>query len=304
MGCLVCGMHVKSSLIQHLERYHDMTTHEYLVKHPHAKILSDTLKDKFSKNMSGENNPAFNHGGKLSAFSKNYKHYEHLTEEEKLQAIVNMKKKSVQPIENRPTRIEYYIKRGATEEEAKQLLSVRQTTFSLDTLLSKHDPQTAHRIFNERQEKWLTTLSLKSPEEIRDINRRKQLTSGNRWSNTANSLFARLGLDGLWAKNGGEVSVPRPEGHGHYYIDYVLGNRAIEFNGDYWHANPKQYAATDVIRYPRQSMLAEEVWAKDELKLAEIRKRFEVLVIWEHEFKTDPEQCIQKCKEFLTCSTD
>ena len=77
------------------------------------------------------------------------------------------------------TSIEYYLKKGYSEEESKKLLSERQSTFSLEKCISKHGKDEGTKIFNQRQEKWLNTLNNKPQEEIDDINSRKAITLDN-----------------------------------------------------------------------------------------------------------------------------
>ncbi|CAB4130211.1 hypothetical protein UFOVP116_325 [uncultured Caudovirales phage] len=68
--------------------------------------------------------------------------------------------------------------------------------------------------------------------------------------------------------------------------DYV-----IEFNGDYWHANPLLYKETDMLR----GKSAACVWEKDMLKLKTAQDRnLKTLVIWESEFKVNKEATIEK----------
>jgi hypothetical protein len=77
------------------------------------------------------------------------------------------------------TSIEYYLKKGYSEDESKKLLSERQATFSLEKCINKHGKEEGTRIFNERQVKWQNTLNSKPQEEIDDINSRKAITLDN-----------------------------------------------------------------------------------------------------------------------------
>ena len=79
--------------------------------------------------------------------------------------------------------------------------------------------------------------------------------------------------------------------------DFVYGNKIIEFNGDFWHANPNKYDADDHIR---DGMLAKDIWEKDAIKkrVAEAED-FEIFVVWENEFRKYPEETIKKCIDFI-----
>jgi hypothetical protein len=82
-----------------------------------------------------------------------------------------------------------------------------------------------------------------------------------------------------------------------YMYDFVVTDpvrRAAEFNGDSWHANPARYKATDPIQHPGGTVLASEVWAKDEkLKILEARG-FEVMVVWEGDYLAAPLQLLKR----------
>lgn len=67
----------------------------------------------------------------------------------------------------------YWIKKGFSEEEAREKVKERQTTFSLEKCIYNHGSELGLIIFNERQEKWQNSLNDKPQEIIDDINRRK-----------------------------------------------------------------------------------------------------------------------------------
>lgn len=71
------------------------------------------------------------------------------------------------------TSIEYYLKKGLSEEDAKAALKERQATFTLEKCIKRHGLEEGTRIFNERQDKWQNTLNSKTQEEKDAINRSK-----------------------------------------------------------------------------------------------------------------------------------
>lgn len=84
-------------------------------------------------------------------------------------------------------------------------------------------------------------------------------------------------------------------------FDFVIldNKKIIEFNGNLWHANPDIYEATDKPN-PHLELTSEDIWKMDRNKIDNaIIKGFEVLVIWENEYKKDDEKCIKKCLEFI-----
>lgn len=69
-----------------------------------------------------------------------------------------------------------------------------------------------------------------------------------------------------------------------YIADELHPSKAvvIEINGDYIHANPKKYKATDVIRIPGHVYTAQEKWDRDQRKIDYLQsKGYKVYVIWE-----------------------
>lgn len=91
-----------------------------------------------------------------------------------------------------------------------------------------------------------------------------------------------------------------PSGYWLYdFADHYL-MKIIEFNGDYWHANPAKYQADSIIGRGATRQTAAEKWAKDEAKRAAAEARgYQVMYIWESDFERDPEQVIQEVIAWL-----
>jgi G:T-mismatch repair DNA endonuclease (very short patch repair protein) len=87
----------------------------------------------------------------------------------------------------------------------------------------------------------------------------------------------------------------------------MLGNKIIEFNGDFWHMNPKKYSATDELKaFNREHYrsgignTAADIWKYDEMKLNGYKQLgYDVKVVWESEYHENPEKIIQECIDFL-----
>ena len=79
----------------------------------------------------------------------------------------------------------------------------------------------------------------------------------------------------------------------YYFYDFVISNIkfCIEFNGDYWHANPEFYKEDDiVIKYK-----VDEIWNRDKVKNDFIRsKGYELVIVWENEYKNDEVKVLEK----------
>ncbi len=78
---------------------------------------------------------------------------------------------------------------------------------------------------------------------------------------------------------------------GPFIPDYVnfVERTILEVHGDYWHANPCHYDATDLVYFCEQAqrkLTASEIWQKDEERSAFYRERgWNVCVLWESDIK-------------------
>ena len=69
--------------------------------------------------------------------------------------------------------------------------------------------------------------------------------------------------------------------------------KVIEFNGDFWHANPELYEKNDGIF----SKTAENIWEYDKRKKQEMADRgYDVRIVWEGEYKKNKEKVLNELK--------
>jgi hypothetical protein len=81
------------------------------------------------------------------------------------------------------------------------------------------------------------------------------------------------------------------EGRCYFVYDIKHGNCIIEFNGDYWHANPRIYRDTDLI----MGKSASSIWERDSLKLKNARDLgYNVMVIWENDYVNNSDKVVQE----------
>ncbi len=221
--------------------------------------------------------------------------------------------------------VEYWIAKGYSPEEAKMKRSERQTTFSKKICIEKHGPKKGLDVWKKRQVKWQDTINTKSPEQLREINRRKAISLENmivkygevlgkqkykHWISStqfvsASSVAFFRKLEEKMERNDfiygdrGEHDCET----GKYFYDFtdLINKKVIEYNGDFWHANPIKYEKKDLMKFPNHKIKpASEIWENDRVKnqLA-IDNGYSVLVIWESEVKEDTDKILNKCIEFL-----
>ena len=93
--------------------------------------------------------------------------------------------------------------------------------------------------------------------------------------------------------------------YGVVFLDFFLRDtgKVIEFYGDYWHANPKKYLPGSLINLRSGTIKkVEEVWDGDRIRLEKILKIpyiKDVKIVWEDDYKTDPNKIINECFNFL-----
>jgi hypothetical protein len=189
----------------------------------------------------------------------------------------------------RKGQIQYWIKKGFSQDEAKIKVKESQTTFTLDKCIKKYGKEKGTLVYNDRQEHWKKSLQENFERE----------GDGRSYSSKfANSIITEL-------CSYFNIEIPKKEkwikdkktGNAYSY-DFTYGKKIIEFNGDYWHCNPHIYEADYFNK--NKGLTAEKIWKYDDekIKLAKL-KGYQVLVIWESEWLKDPKQIIEKCIKFI-----
>lgn len=157
--CKFCGLKT-SDLSSHL-KIHNIKPSEY------KETYNLPVKcQKISEQMSGSNNPAYQHGGKFSPFSKKFVKGD-ITEETKEKA-----KQSREANNGFTTRLSYWTERYG-EEEGKILHHERQQTFTLEKCIERYGEEEGKKVWQQRQDKWQNTLSNLPESEIIRINAKK-----------------------------------------------------------------------------------------------------------------------------------
>lgn len=83
-----------------------------------------------------------------------------------------------------------------------------------------------------------------------------------------------------------------------YSWDIVFRKTIIEVQGTYWHADPRKYKPTDLLR---EGLEAKDIWSKDERKKKKAESEgFTVVYVWEDEIRSrSDEQLIKFIQERL-----
>lgn len=181
--CQECGF-ISKDLSCHISK-HRMNVEIYQDKYPNTKIKSDILMSA----VSGDKNPAFNHGGKFSPYSKKFIKYENLCKEDVAAQISTIQSKAQTTLIqncNLNTKPDYYIKRGAQYDDAVEMVQNRQRTFTLEKCIDSFGIQDGTEIWKARQDKWQAQLNIKTDEQKNAINKSKtsKVNYKSLWQNT------------------------------------------------------------------------------------------------------------------------
>lgn len=187
----------------------------------------------------------------------------------------------------RPNQLRYWTLRGLTDFEARAKVTERQSTNTLERFVTSYGEEEGTKRFIDRQERWFESMKASG------------MHSG--FSQVSKTLFERLeqetAINLLYGAN--ELSVRGPDTV--YKLDCVCKatKRVIEFHGDYWHGNPEIYAP-DAIINKRSKMSVSDKWDQDKKRLEALEEAgYKVLVVWEKEYKDNPDLVLGKCIGFM-----
>lgn len=315
--CAICGF-VNKTLYMHVTKIHEMTTAEYEEKHPGHSLAESGYLLELSKRSIGEKNAM--HGKSIpenSPFSVEFylKKGHTLEEAEKLKDDLVNKIKETRVVS---TTVGYYENKfGVDTLTAKEMLKERQSTNRVDVIAKRNNISIgeAQALRDEITKKWVGTLNKKSDEEWANINQKKV---GKSISGASMKFFDKLveycGIkkeECLYGEER-EVSICRNEEFTdmemkkYFLYDFTYNNKMIEFNGDFYHANPIKYAPDDkpferISAMAKQShWTAEQVWNFDTYKNKVATDHgYEMLVIWEYDAKHHLRESLEKAKEYL-----
>lgn len=127
------------------------------------------------------------------------------------------------------------------------------------------------------------------------------------YSNISRELFERLDnyfhfSTVYYAPKTKEFGKYYKEGKRYYFYDFVLPDikLCIEFNGDYFHANPKLFKEYDTPNPYNKTITAKEIWKADERKNSVIVNcGFELLKVWKSDYNNDKDKVFNNMVKFI-----
>ncbi len=315
--CRICGLIMKNIAGKHIQTKHNITCDEYKKMFPGAPTQSkdyikattknsgkhmkeQKYKDMFSEKIKGDKNP--NHKSKTteeerkerSPFNEKFIGYKDIKDVKNI--VKNFKKEAIKDRLSTAQK-EYWIKKGFNLEEAKLKVSERQKTFTLDICIEKYGAEEGIVKHKDRQNKWQKSLmeggNLKAG--YSEISQELFYSILNKYPlniDLKKVYFSTKNSEYFISLKGGSFNV--------YDFTDLNKKKMIEYNGDLYHGNPLIYDRLDTPNPFRKYITAEEMWDKDAEKIRIANENgFEVLTIWDSEYKKDKIGTLQKCLDFL-----
>jgi len=289
--CEICGVGYNTigGLRQHLGALHkDIDSEEYYVKYilkpddPKGKCLYCGKDVKFSSFTDGYNKFCYNTECNVKWYNKNSDRKE------------TASKSTSETYKNHPeklyTRVEYWLNKGFTEEESKKIISENQSTFSLKICKEKYGEIEGLRIWQERQLSWQKTLNNKSIEE-RDRIKRSVIQYSKVSQKLFDSIYDKIKekyVNIHYATKGDKKNneyMVITKNNSCRFLDFYIPeiNKAIEFDGEYWHGmkrgNKKRDDQRDI-----------DIIEKLNCKIFHVDERY---------YYNDSKKTVNDCLEFL-----
>lgn len=225
-------------------------------------------------------NPFTGHSGEYSPFSKDFCGYKNLSDED----IVEKRKQATKhhEIGRNTNQVEYWIKKGFSEEEAKMKVSERQRTFTLEKCIEKYGEEEGIKRWQNRQKKWLKNYK---KQNYSQISQSLFWSIYNQLSNQDLDIrFATLSEDKQIDESGKNNEYMLKTNTSYIKPDFIVldNKKIIEFDGDYWHGNGRGNRMRESER--------------DEI----IRGLgYEIMHVTERDFNSNPNKIINECITFI-----
>ena len=304
LKCQICEFEGKN-LVSHIIHKHKITIDEY--RNKFGNVLFVIMPDSWSE--------------KRQVYMKQY-----WANKDNIKKVSDIQKNGSSIFTTK-----YWIKKGLTEEEAKQKVSdiqrkngqkyldkgnVRENSrFCVEYWIKRGKSEIeAKSIISEIQSK----LSAKSP---RFTGHKRTDDQKQRISSSLKKMIGKVGK-GKWASHFGTFNgrskieiefynyikenidneVVANFSIGNYIVDVIKNKKIIEFYGDFWHANPSIFSLNESLKgYEKEEIrLVDDIWKKDEIRISWLKNNgYDVMIIWESDWNKNKQECIEKVKKYL-----
>lgn len=179
---------------------------------------------------------------------------------------------------------------------------------SLESYINRYGENEGLVKYAERVDRHKFAMSLEGfverhGEELGNLKylKHKKDTTINFYSKVSQDFFDSIHKSGRcdYATSGGEFLII--DSGNCYFYDFVHRDlkKVIEFNGDCFHANPNIYKEHDKPN-PFTEETSKKIWEFDKRKIdAIVNRGYDVMIVWESDYREDPEGCVKKANEFI-----
>lgn len=299
--CKECGAHLTNFNEKHFAM-HGLTRETYEAKY--GKITQWTAQKLIDEKLIGENNP--NSVAKTdeqtrkerSPFSPEFYKARNIDDQEREKFI-----KGIDRVQT--TQLEYYTRQGYSIEKARELLSERQRTVTLERFIEVYGEDEGYERYKQRGQRWKNSL-INRKDSVDVIGR---IVPG-RYSNVSQELFNSIheklveqniiGLTEKYATNNGEFVILNEEESAWYSFDYTIPelDYIIEFNGELFHPRLEKLTEKEFKEWecPLSDKSGYEILLHDNKKADFIRNRgYRLKIVWESDYRKDKDAIVSDC---------
>ena len=309
--CLICNRATANVTGVHLRNHPEWTAERYRSKFPDSQIIAlnvlkfikvgskkagdlmklDSYKANLRNRMTGDLNPM--HRSKtsdlerksISPFSSEFylKRNSDLTREEaEVMARSKMTEKKIVSWNKQ----DYWKSKGYTEEEAKEIVSKKQSTFSLEKCIEKYGEEEGRKKWIERQNKWANNYKkLNYSKKSQDLFKSIYPEVSNKYKEI---YFATLDENKIIKDIGKNNEYRLILNDKVIFPDFFVkdAKKIIEFDGIYWHDHKRRNKPENQKR-------------ENERDISVLESGYSILRVNELEWDKDPDSTIRKCLDFI-----
>lgn len=183
--------------------------------------------------------------------------------------------------------VEYYI--GKTAEQTKSKTCSRKCHYKLHSLNMKG---TGNPQFGKTENQGSKEKRIKTLQERYGVNNAYELSHHDTSSKPQIEIMSKLNEEFQDILFLSEVKI------GNYRVDIMCEEAGliIEYNGGYWHCDPRFYKKD--YFHKKKGLSAKDIWERDKKRINFLEEQgYTVRVIWEHDYLQNKEDAISKIKE-------
>lgn len=283
--CQICGHWEQKTLNKHLKEEHNLKTTEYKQQYPEAKTMTGHSKRTVDYWML--------QGYSLIEAQIAVKNFQSLAKQRFLEKGIvegkaqdEMQKQWNQKQANNSKRsLEYWKKRGYSEQEAKNLRAAEQSKHSMRSSKftgKQHTPESKQRISETMQ---------KRVQEFGAEEWANKFYKGREGLRSTGEINCYMELQKHFPDLKANVTIEN------YVVDMAYGNTIIEYYGDFWHANPKVFLQDTLPLLGK----VQRIHDRDKRRVDKFANLgYNTYIIWEADWKKDKQEEIQKIKKYIS----